>query len=238
LLETKKEEVAIYALGWSDKRGKQLVFTTGTTLAAAPSVRPRHRKVEVNGRWVKQLYYKTVPRPMVVKELFDAFGTIDVDDHYRQGSLELERTWIVRDWVLRIFMTVLGIIIVNAYYAFLFITGSELVFNVFLGRLAHQLIFNKFATEDVRQLRPRGPGMPIDFDRDVDLGEAHHAALLSSLPEYQAIRGTNKRAARRCKTCRSKTKWYCVQCSNPPEHIMCYCNGNVARNCFHEHEAL
>ena len=238
LLETKKEGVDIYALGWSDKKDKQIVFTTGTTLPAEPSVRKRHKRVEVNGRFVSEPYYKIIPRPMVVKELFDAFSVIDVDDHYRQGSLELERTWIVRDWVLRIFMTILGIIIVNAFYAFLYISGKEPTFNEFLGRLSYQLIHNKFLTQELRELRPRAPGVGIDQDRDEGLGEPHRAALLSTLEMYSHVLGTNKRAARKCKTCKARTAWYCVQCSQPPDYLICYCNGNTDRNCFHIHEMV
>ena len=238
LLETMRDGVRIYALGWSDKKGKQIVFTTGTTLPAEPSVRRRHRRVEVNGRWVSQPYEKIVPRPMVIKEMFDSFSIIDVDDHLRQGSLELERTWIVRDWILRIFMTILGVIIVNAFYAFLFITGRDVDFNEFLGKLSYDLIYNRFLSEGQRTLRPRVPGRAVDIDEDEGLGVAHHAALLSSLEQYAHTKKTDQRACRRCKSCSHRTHWYCVQCSNPPEHLVCYCNGNTDRNCFHEHEAL
>ena len=101
LLKTQKDGVNIYALGWSDKKGKQIVCTTGTTLAAEASRRRRHIRVLRNGQREKEVYVKTVPRPAVVKEMFDAFSEIDIHDHLRQGSLEMEREWITRSWVLR-----------------------------------------------------------------------------------------------------------------------------------------
>ena len=72
LLRTVKDAVSINALGWSDKKGKEVVFTTGTSLAADPSVRRRHKPVLVDGRWEKKVYYKNVPRPDIIKELIDA----------------------------------------------------------------------------------------------------------------------------------------------------------------------
>jgi hypothetical protein len=86
LLKTVKDGVNVYALGWSDKKGKQIVSTTGTTLPATPSRRRRHKRIEVNGRFGKEVYVKIVKRPDMVKEMFDAFSTIDIHDHLRQGS--------------------------------------------------------------------------------------------------------------------------------------------------------
>jgi hypothetical protein len=235
LLKTQKEGVNIYGLCWSDKKGKQVVFTSGTTLPADPSLRRRHKRVLIDGRWVKQVYVKSVPRPSVVKELFDAFSAIDVHDHLRQGSLEMEREWITRSWVLRIFGTVLGIIIVNAFNCYLYMmehVGPQLDFNTFLGKLSYELIFNKFLLEEQRVLRSRGLVPPVDEDDQ----EIHVARLLSLLPEYQYLHNDGgNRARRRCKICKHKTAWYCIQCSQPPDIIACYYTGNTDRTCFLSH---
>jgi hypothetical protein len=123
----------------------------------------------------------------MVKEMFDAFSTIDIHDHLRQGSLEMERQWITRSWVLRLFMTMLGMIIVNAYKACEYMTPADerpADFNEFLGKLAYQLINNRFleeeaalrATRQTRQCSPKGT--QNDF-------EVHRAELLSTLPVYE-----------------------------------------------------
>lgn len=139
LLETVAEGKHIYALAWSDKKGKQIIFTAGNTLPGPPSERPRHRRIFQNGVWKKQKYVKVVPRPNVVAEMFNAFSTIDIHDHYRQGSLEVERQWRTQDWMLRIFGTILGIIIVNSYHAYLFNSPRHIRINFteFLGRLSY-----------------------------------------------------------------------------------------------------
>ena len=36
-------------------------------------------------------YTKTIPRPVIVEKFFESCSSIDVHDHYRQGSLAIER---------------------------------------------------------------------------------------------------------------------------------------------------
>jgi hypothetical protein len=52
--------------------------------------------------------------------MFDTFYTIDIHDHYRQGSLEFERYLISRDRVTGIFGAILGMIMVNSYNCYLY----------------------------------------------------------------------------------------------------------------------
>jgi len=236
ILKTVKEGVNLYALGWSDKKGKQVITTTGTTLPADPSRRRRHKRVLVDGRWEKEVYFKNVPRPSIIKELFDAFSAIDVHDHLRQGSLEMEREWKTQSWVLRIFATVLGMITVNAFNAYIYMmehNGPQLDFNKFLGKLSYELIFNKFLLEEERVLRMRGAGAAPDADEEEK--HIHQPALLSQLPQYAYLEGSNTRARRRCKTCDHKTAWYCIQCSEGAADFVCYCSGNTERTCFVTH---
>ena len=230
LLKTTKDDCNIYALGWSDKKGKHVVFTTGTTLEAEPSRRKRHRSVLRDGVWVKQRYEKVVKRPAIVKELFDAFSAIDVHDHLRQGLLEIERQWITRDWVLRLFGTVLGIIIVNAFNAYLYMDPGGLDFNTFLGNLAYQLIFNKFFTANERVLRPRA-----EDDAEEDEVEQCESGKLIDHPHYADKRGTSKRAKLMCNAveCSHQTAYYCKPCSAKAGRFISFCFGT--RSCFISH---
>jgi len=58
---------------------------------------------------------KVVNRPKIVEDIFKSFSVIDIHDHLRQGSLAIERQWNTNKWPLRLFQTVLGMIITNAY---------------------------------------------------------------------------------------------------------------------------
>ena len=79
----------------------------------------------------------------MIADFFQYFSIIDVHDHYRQGSLELERHWITHYWWHRMFSTIFGMCIVDAYLCFKFeaIQRQELPskiddFSAFLGKLA------------------------------------------------------------------------------------------------------
>lgn len=139
----------IWALGWYDVKAKFLVSSCGTTLPGNPSIRPRTRVAVENGDFVTVSYDKHVQRPKMVEDFFRAFSNIDVHDHYRQGSLEMERQWVTRNWTHRIFTTVLGVCIVDAYLAYKHESKLNEVdpedildLTTFCGRLSRQLIDN------------------------------------------------------------------------------------------------
>lgn len=142
----------MYALCWQDAKPKMLIFNASTTIAAPPSERTRHLLEVVNG--VPQGVRRTivVPRPMVVKDYFDSFPAIDIHDHHRQGTLGIERRWQTETWWHRLFGTLWGIMIVNAYLVYRFeykanhhgsLDGCRTL-TTFTGRLAHKLINNMF----------------------------------------------------------------------------------------------
>ena len=75
----------------------------------------------------------------------------------------MERNWVTRKWYHRIFTTILGICIVDAFYAYKLemkqARKDPQDFTYFLGRLAHQLVFNQFL----------GAGMNLrDHDDDME----------------------------------------------------------------------
>ncbi len=149
----------MYAVGWADKKSKFLIVNVGTSHDAEPSVRMRHKRAVVNGAVTTATWEKLVPRPEVVKQYFQHFSTIDVHNHLRQGSLEIEQEWNTHTWWHRIFATVLGICVVDAFLAKKFETHFRVSeaqdFTTFIDRLAHQLIFNTFLTNSM-SLRERG----------------------------------------------------------------------------------
>ena len=99
-----------------------------------------------NNEYVTRVWHKFVKRPKMVEEFFSCFSNVDIHDHYRQGSLEMERNWVTKKWYHRIFTTVFGICVVDAFFAYKYecqMSAEEAQgFTDFLCRLAHQLIFN------------------------------------------------------------------------------------------------
>ena len=89
-----------------------------------------------------------VPRPKMIEEFFSCYSNIDVHDHYRQGSLEMERQWETKKWYHRIFATVFGICIVDAFYAYNYEArnrySESVKFTDFLDQLCFQMVNNPF----------------------------------------------------------------------------------------------
>lgn len=95
-------------------------------------------------------YDLNIPRPQAIEMFFSCFSNIDVHDHYRQGSLALERNWNTKTWWHRLFATLFGMVCTDAFLAYRLETrnrqmGGEVGLNCykdFLHRLAYQLIHN------------------------------------------------------------------------------------------------
>jgi hypothetical protein len=145
----------MYALCWSDRKGKMIISNRGTTLPGNDSVRTRHKKIERNGVYETVRYSKRIPRPQMVELFFSKFSTIDIHNHYRQGSLKMEKQWQTQSWYLRIFTTIFGTIVVDAYLAYRYektqqgsyVAGEIIDFFTFTARMAHELIFNEYLTQ-------------------------------------------------------------------------------------------
>ena len=58
---------------------------------------------------------KSVPRNDIVKRFHEYFGAVDINHHYRQGSLAFERGWKTKKFHHRFFMTMLEVYITNAF---------------------------------------------------------------------------------------------------------------------------
>ena len=108
-----------------------------------------------------------IPRPKMIEEYFSCFSNIDVHDHYRQGSLAIERSWVTQKWYHRIFSTILGICVTDAFYAYRLYSKTLVQsalddYTTFIGKLAKQLIQNKFDDKGyiVRDERGRAPPRP------------------------------------------------------------------------------
>ena len=143
----------LYALVWNDKKSKQIIATCGTTNPGNPSVRPRHKIVESflqdeSGELKTVAYTKIVQRPQMIELFFKYFSTIDVHDHFRQGSLGMERAWLTHSWWHRLFATLFAMTFFDSFLGYRHETleahGNPVELNEFIGKLAYQLIFNEY----------------------------------------------------------------------------------------------
>ncbi len=106
---------------WNDKKRKMFTSSTGTTELGTPHKRRRYNIV--NGAVVGQID-RLIQRSCVAGEYFDGAHKIDVRNHIRQGSLDIEHALRTKRWDIRVFLTLLGMIEVDAYLAYKFSGGQ------------------------------------------------------------------------------------------------------------------
>ena len=248
------EHEPIYALGWYDRRAKFIVSSCGSTVAAEPSRRKRHRRVVVNNEYETRVSYKEIPRPSLVEEFFrGCFSAIDIHDHYRQGLLEMEQNWATRKWYHRIFTTILGICIVDAFYAHKLemkqAKKDPKDFTYFVGRLARQLVFNQFLGEgmnlgnhdnDLEHEEEVGNLICLCFEhfsfwllftlpRIQDNFDVHAPTRISSMDRYKE---KGKRIQLACRECKAKTSYYCQVCTTVHNKTVALCSGPSGKDCW------
>jgi hypothetical protein len=175
----------MFAVAWNDKKLKQIISNCGTTTpCATDSIRTRHRRIEVEGVFRTEQFQISIKRPDAVEMFYRHFSTIDVHDHYRQGNLEIERTWVTRIWWKRLFGTLLGVIVTNSFlmykYEFKkhnFNTTSDMMnFFEFVDVLVLQLIKNNELenTRRLRHLEPLGRAEEdVSADGKLHISETH-----------------------------------------------------------------
>ena len=230
---TNSSDKPVYALAWNEKKRKHFVFTCGTTLPGEPGKRPRYKvATDEAGIEYSMPSILEIPQPKVLATYFSVCGSIDQHNFYRQALLALEEIWITHRWECRLWSTILGMNIVDAYLARMFFNpnanGESLM--EFVDALAMEM----FETEEGIGERVRNKNVAVDVE-DADLVlDTHTLASLSELDYYKeakqqwlSVDGKNKkgrrfkreaqdfRAKRQC-VCGalSRTTWYCIECSD------------------------
>lgn len=144
-----KKNVDMYAVCWKDKATKYFVGTCGSTTQGKPHVVERTRVTIEDGERKTMRCDKSTSCPTFVNELFEGFNAVDLHDRYRQDLLGIENHRETHHWAHRLFATMLGIIITDAYFMYrmdyISAVGSEdemEPFEDWVGILASELIFN------------------------------------------------------------------------------------------------
>ncbi len=137
------------------KRLKTIISTRGSTIAGAPSRRFRHRREEVVDGIEQTIRWAIdVQRPQMIEILLNNFSTVDVHDHYRQGSLCLEESWKTNTWFHCIFTTMLGIVSTDFFLAYRLRSTRQHKeyddYHIFIGKLAKGLIENNYLRNEVQ----------------------------------------------------------------------------------------
>ncbi len=172
--------VNMMAVGWSSsskmKVLKKIISTTSTTHEGTPHMKRGIQEIDHNGVTAKKCIKIPIDRPKVVQQLFDSFSAIDVHDHYRQGILHFEDRWPTKDWRRRFLATWLGMILTDAFLAYVFDcknAGQDTMpITVFCSKIAKNLIFMDQIT-----MRERPPTARQEL-------QVHHSYYIPLIPLY------------------------------------------------------
>jgi hypothetical protein len=247
IVNSKRETV--HAIGWADQTLKLVVSAHTSTTVKGPDIKKeRNRILEDNNGipYKNEKYHKLIPAPQIMSDLFNALNIIDIGDQNRQGTLALEDALKTHEWWFRLFITILGICIVDAYYIYSF-EYKKIHFDdethmrtilEFAERLSFQLITYTNAAEAPSRRRPlSNSGLP---------SLSHTLASLRNSPFYQRnekVRDDPKYSiTRNCSICRQhRANFYCIECSiglntDNPIHV-CLCNpgGKRKSSCLSDH---
>lgn len=205
-----------------DRKIMAVVATCCSTEPGAPRVLQRYDNEEH-----KDIESGTVPRSKIIAKYASLAGVIDLHNRYRQGILELERVLVTTKWWRRIYHSVLGVLVTNAYLLYV-AEHDEREFSTlkeFVHALCRELIYNDAGGKSKRRAHEMSSGAGGGADRAPCFAQA-----LGDLPRYaEAIR-----AQLRCTICGRKASYCCRACSKP-EIVVTVCGTGTGRACWSKH---
>jgi hypothetical protein len=211
-LQAQEGAMHLIALVWLDKTKKQFIATCGATIPDSDPI-IRYRLRIQDGVLVNLPL--TVARPMLVKQYFDAANAIDVHNHYRQGTIALERAVRTQCWWFRLFTTMLGVAITNAFLVFRHFHPNhrfvvcDTSMTSFVAQLAQELVTNTCFSASPMVLRH---AQDVDDDDVESFVQEHVVAPLRLHPIYKREKGSKLRSQLRCCSCGRRSAYYCVYC--------------------------
>ena len=178
----------IFAVAWKDKTTKKIVCTRGlTSVMGNPPIRHRRRLVETNWGHENDRFDIHISRPQAIEMFFSYFSNIDVHDHYRQGSLAMEKNWNTQTWWHRLLGTLFGMICTDAFLGYRLEFRNRqmgevgiLSYKDFLHRLAYQLIHNN-------GIRPRLRSRQREVEEEEEVVVPVNVSYCKSIPQCRFL---------------------------------------------------
>ena len=193
---------------------------------------------------------RSVPRPEIVGKYYEMNGGIDVHNKMRQGDLALEKHWVTQDPYFRIFTTLIGICVTDAFNMMKYRIGDHRSdprrhwsLREFAGVLAHQLLNNKW--EEPQNASRRQPNSSeVDALLETQEGADDLDQMRFLQHRLERVPGTRPNGGGkqiRCHVCGAHTSWYCVApgCVGRKGGAYCgICPGTSSRDCFDVHRGI
>lgn len=187
--------------------------------------------------------------PRILNDFTLAQPSIDSHNRYRQHILAMEKRLVTNNWSFRFFTTLLGMVVVNAFFAHRYFNNELAEFKVEVDKLALALMTNPKAEKQAQaaattppKASRTAPGSPESPAAD---GAPH------TLVPLRSILGDNWKKGKqmRCMVCNHDTVWVCGCCSSGADALVPICpeytiprkgpnKGNkVMHSCVHKHRS-
>ena len=222
------DAVKLSATVWRDRTRRYLISSQSTSKVVDRSTRYRYRNCDDISE--VDLYKIEVDQPEICSKYYEFAGLVDLHNYRRQHVLNLEKKFQVKDWVMRIITSVIGIIAVNAYLLYVATRivddDATLVQKDFMRYLAKELCENTL--DKGVQTRSNSTGAKTtDSKRDDDavrIPDCVDVRKQSNFNSSTQIRG-------RCYVCRKlKTNFVCSECP-----LTFVCRETVSNACMRKH---
>ena len=115
----------------------------------------------------------TIKQPKAAEIYYSTCGKIDQHNRQRHDTLKLEKKVETNDWLKRVNLSILGMIIVDSYLVYSkLVNGFEKESNYYVW-LAEELIENRYSSSVATRLQLDAAGLPLNNKTSPSLFNAH-----------------------------------------------------------------
>jgi hypothetical protein len=221
----------IKAVGWWESKTAQkdtappklFVSSCMSSKAAAPWEKTRH--VEEFGFVTKTVL--NVPQTDVTSTYFMGAKAIDVHNHLRQEILGLEYAWAPQDWWIRMYQTVIGMMVVNSFQMSNYFRNEDTELMKFVNETAWMLCHKGERTGE-RKKRTKHHTEKEELEMVTDNPAAER--LPHVVCNANDVEGITRYG--QCHTCHQKAYSFCMECG------VYFCGVVSGRSCGGNHPVM
>lgn len=232
------------AFAWVDRDRRYFISTHSNLREAVPLQRTRWRQLnpDTNEEPVRQTI--SIKQPQCSKRYYDRCGMIDRHNRTRQDDLRLERKYQTHDWSKRVNLSILGMVVVDAYLARKACVGVSESPHEFFSKLAEQMIDHGRVTRAQRQvlqeaeatIQAGGSARKRPASAPISSGIGPHLTpnKKKRSPDKDGKISTYGKQ-QRCSCCSMKTTWVCSECYLRDDKIVSICHTRHRFKCWEDH---
>jgi hypothetical protein len=238
------------AFCWMDRDRRYFISSASSLQPGRAYTRHRWRQVSNQPNAAPERVELEIPQPQAAELYYDACGMIDRHNRCRQDDLMLERKLGTMDWSMRVNTSLLGMCIVDAWYAYSQCTKTRGANAAsidekqkdFYSYLAEELIDNTYDSVG-RRNRENTPERAPRLVTVNGLARCGVEAHLSPTKRRRVEKGVTTKGLYqgKCRICKKKTVFVCSACKDANEDGILHgkevwlCMNKQGETCFIDH---